>query len=413
MIDLERARRETPGCEHVIHLNHAGASLMPDPVLGAVTDHLELEARIGGYEAAALREEAWQHTYDAIATLIGCHRDEIAVVENATRAWDMAFYGLRFASGDRILTSAAEYGSNFMAYLQTTRRTGASVEVVPSDERGEVSLGALADMLDERVKLVAITHVPTNGGLVNPVEGIGEITRRAGVPFLLDACQSVGQMPVDVERIGCDMLAATGRKFLRGPRGTGFLYVRREFMERIEPPFIDVRSAEWTGRDSYRWRSDARRFESWETNYATKIGLGTAVTYALGWGLEDIRDRDYSLAAQLRARLRELPRVEVLDLGSAPCAIVTFTIAGTDPRAVARTLAEQRINVSVSTIDDTRLDMEARGRESWVRASVHYFNTEQDITALAHAVEQMVDGHGGRVESGRSSRRTGIGGVEG
>jgi cysteine desulfurase/selenocysteine lyase len=389
MIDLERARRETPGSEHVIHLNNAGASLMPDPVLRAVTDHLQLEARIGGYEAAALREEAWHHTYDAIATLIGCHRDEIAVVENATRAWDMAFYGLRFAGGDRILTSAAEYGSNYMAYLQTTRRTGASVEVVPGDERGEVSLDALADMLDERVKLVAITHVPTNGGLVNPAEGVGEITRRAGVPFLLDACQSVGQMPLDVERIGCDMLATTGRKFLRAPRGTGFLYVRRGLIERIEPPFIDVLSAEWTGRDSYRWRSDARRFESWETNYATKIGLGTAADYALEWGLEDIRDRDYSLAAQLRARLSELPRVEVLDLGSAPCAIVTFAVAGTDPREVARKLAERRINVSVSTIEDTRLDMEARGRESWVRASVHYFNTEEEIAELTAAVQQL------------------------
>jgi cysteine desulfurase/selenocysteine lyase len=398
MIDLERARRETPGCEHVVHLNNAGASLMPDPVLRAVTDHLELEARIGGYEAAARRGGAWHHTYEAIATLVNCDHDEIAVVENATRAWDMAFYGLRFASGDRILTSAAEYGSNYMAYLQTTRRTGASVEVVPSDERGEISLDALAEMLDERVKLVAITHVPTNGGLVNPAEGIGDLARRAGVPFLLDACQSVGQMPLDVERISCDMLAATGRKFLRGPRGTGFLYVRRELIERIEPPFIDVLSAEWTGRDTYRWRSDARRFESWETNYATKIGLGAAVDYALEWGLEDIRDYNYSLAAQLRARLLELPRVDVLDLGREPCAIVTFTVAGTDPRAVAGRLSERRINVSVATIEDTRLDMEARGRESWVRASVHYFNTEDDIAALTDAVQQIAEGQDQRVE---------------
>jgi cysteine desulfurase / selenocysteine lyase len=389
MIDLERARRETPGCQHVIHLNNAGASLMPEPVLRAVTEHLELEARIGGYEAAARREDAWQHTYDAIATLINSDRDEIAVVENATRAWDMAFYGLRFASGDRILTSAAEYGSNYLAYLQTNRRTGVSVEVVPDDERGEVSLDALAEMLDERVKLVAITHVPTNGGLVNPAEGVGELARQADVPFLLDACQSMGQMPLDVERIGCDMLAATGRKFLRGPRGTGFLYMRRELIERIEPPFIDVLSAEWTGRDTYRWRSDARRFENWETNYATKIGLGAAVDYALRWGLEDIRDHNYPLAARLRARLRELPRVVVLDLGREPCAIVTFTIAGSDPRAVARKLSERRINVSVSTIEDTRLDMEARGRESWVRASVHYFNSEDEIAELADAVEQI------------------------
>jgi cysteine desulfurase/selenocysteine lyase len=391
MIDVDRARRETPGCEHVTHLNSAGASLMPDPVLRAVTDHLELEARIGGYEAAALREEAWQHTYDALAALINCRRDEIAVVENATRAWDMAFYGLRFARGDRILTSAAEYGSNYLAYLQTTRRTGASVEVVPSDEDGEVSVDALENMLDERVKLVAITHVPTNGGLVNPAEAVGEVARQAGVPFLLDACQSVGQMPLDVQRIGCDMLAATGRKFLRGPRATGFLWVRGELLERIEPPFIDVLSARWTSRDRYRWRSDARRFESWETNYATKIGLGVAADYALQWGLEEIRDYNYPLAARLRVMLREIPGVEVLDLGRMPCSIVTFTLAGTDPKAIAQRLGERRINVSVSTVEDTRLDMEARGHESWVRASVHYFNTESDIRQLADVVQQSAE----------------------
>jgi cysteine desulfurase / selenocysteine lyase len=389
MIDLERARSETPGCQHVNHLNNAGASLMPEPVLRAVIDHLELEAKIGGYEAAARQEAAWQHTYNALATLINCHRDEIAVVENATRAWDMAFYGFRFTSDDRILTSASEYGSNFLGYLQTARRTGASVEVVPSDEHGEVSLDALATMLDERVKLVAITHVPTNGGLVNPVEGVGEIARQAGVPFLLDACQSAGQMPLDVQRIGCDILVGTGRKFVRGPRGTGFLYVRREFLERIEPPFIDVLSAQWTGRDSYRWRSDARRFESWERNYAANIGLGVAVDYALQWDLEEIRDYNYSLAAELRARLRGLPRVAVLDLGRAPCSIVTFTIAANDPHQVARKLAELRINVSVSTIEDTRIDMEARGYESWVRASVHYFNSEAEIADIADAVQQI------------------------
>jgi selenocysteine lyase/cysteine desulfurase len=368
---------------------------MPDPVLRAVIDHLELEAEIGGYEAASQREEAWQHTYDALARLINCHRDEVAVVENATRAWDMAFYGLRFGKGDRILTSESEYGSNYLAYLQTTPRTGASVEVIPSDQSGEVSLEALENMLDARVKLVAITHVPTNGGLVNPVEGVGELASRAGVPFLLDACQSVGQMPLDVQRIGCDMLAATGRKFVRGPRGTGFLYVRRELIEEVEPPFIDVRSAEWTGRDRYRWRSDARRFESWETSYATKIGLGVAADYALQWGLEEIRTYNYSLAGDLRARLRELPRVEVLDLGREPCSIVTFTLAGSDPKAVVGKLAERRINVSVSVIEDTRLDMEARGHDSWVRASVHYFNHQDEVAELADAVRQLSEAPGG------------------
>ena len=228
-IDVQKARLETPGCQHVLHLNNAGAALMPQPVLHATVGHLQLEALIGGYEAAAQAHEAVEHVYDATASLLGCHRDEVAIVENATRAWDMAFYAVPLKPGDRILTAVAEYASNYIAFLQVARKTGAVVEVVPNDASGQISLEALRHAIDDRVKLIAITHVPTNGGLVNPAEAVGRLAREAGIMYLLDACQSVGQMPVDVEAIGCDMLSATGRKFLRGPRGTGFLYVRRGF----------------------------------------------------------------------------------------------------------------------------------------------------------------------------------------
>jgi selenocysteine lyase/cysteine desulfurase len=226
--------------------------------------------------------------YPAIARLVNCRPEEAAVVENATRAWDMAFYSLDFKPGDRILTARAEYASNMIAFLQVARRTGAVVEVVDDDEHGQCSVADLKHRLQRgpgEVKLIAITHVPTQGGLVNPAEAVGAVARDAGVPFLLDACQSVGQLPVDVQRIGCDMLSATGRTFLRGPRGTGFLYVRREIVQALEPPFLDQRAATWTGPGSYEVRGDARRFENWETYYAGKIGLGTAVEYALSWGL--------------------------------------------------------------------------------------------------------------------------------
>jgi selenocysteine lyase/cysteine desulfurase len=389
-IDVARARAQTPACERLIHFNSAGASLMPTPVLEAVVDHLRLEAEIGGYEAAEREEAAWEHTYDSLARLVNAGRDEIAIVENATRAWDMAFYGLSFATGDRILTSVAEYGSNYLAYLQTARRTGARIEVVPNDEAGELSVEALADMLDDDVKLVSITHVPTNGGLVNPAERIGELTRRAGVPFLLDACQSVGQFPVDVEEIGCDVMAVTGRKFLRAPRATGFLYVRRDFIEQIEPPFIDVHAAHWDSPDSYTLRDDARRFENWETNYATKIGLGVAADYALDWGLDEIAAYNFELAASLRSELVAIEGLRVLDLGRRPCSIVTFAIDGCDPRDLRRELAARRIAVTVSMVEDTLLDMTARGYEEWVRASVHYFNTPAEVQAFAGAVNEIV-----------------------
>ena len=388
-IDLDRARQETPGCAQVLHFNNAGAALMPQPVLHAVVGHLQLESLIGGYEAAAQRHDAVEGCYASIAHLINARPDEVAIVENATRAWDMAFYALPFRPGDRILTAEAEYGSNFVAYLQVAKRTGAVVEVVPSDESGQLSTDALRDMIDDRVKLVAITHVPTNGGLVNPAAAVGRITRQAGIPFLLDACQSVGQMPIDVEAIGCDMLSATSRKYLRGPRGMGFLYVRRTLLDRLEPPFVDIRAAEWVAPDRYTLRPDARRFENWESDVAAKIGMGVAIDYALGWGLDAIETRVSALAAQLREGLADLSGVTVRDLGRQRCGIVTFTVEDVDCGQAKQALATRRMNVTVSGAGSTRLDMQARGLAEVLRASVHYYNSEDEVSRLIEAVAAL------------------------
>jgi selenocysteine lyase/cysteine desulfurase len=387
--DLARARRETPGCERVMHFNNAGAALMPRPVLDAVVSHLQLEASVGGYEAKAQREEATERVYAAAAQLINCAPDEIAFIENATRAWDMAFYSIPFAPGDRILTARAEYVSNYIAYLQVAQKTGARVEVVPDDGDGQLAVAALREMIDERVKLISITHVPTHGGLVNPAAAVGRVAREAGVPFLLDACQSVGQMPVDVEEIGCDMLSTTGRKYLRGPRGTGFLYVRRELCERLEPPFLDMRAARWTAKDRFEISAGARRFENWEQYYAGKVGLGVAIDYALDWGLDAIWARVRRLAEMLRERLRSLGFVAVHDQGALRCGIVTFAVEGAPADEVQRRLAADGINVTVSLSEYARLDMEDRGLDALVRASVHYYNTEEEVERFCQALSRQ------------------------
>jgi selenocysteine lyase/cysteine desulfurase len=388
-IDIERLRAETPGCRNVLHFNNAGAALMPEPVVDAVVGHLRLESEIGGYEAAAREADRVAAVYDSVARLVGCRRGEVALVEHATRAWDMAFYAVALGPGDRILTAVAEYAANYVAFLHAARRTGAVVEVVPNDERGQLSVDALREMIDERVKLVAITHVPTNGGLVNPAAEVGRVAREAGVLYLVDACQSVGQMPIDVDEIGCDMLSATGRKFLRGPRGTGFLYVRECALSRLDPPMIDHPAASWVARDRYELRPDARRFENWEASFADRLGLGAAIDYALALGVEAIRDRAWALAADLRERLAAIPGVEVRDTGAVRSAIVTFTVDGVAPAALKAALAAVRMNVTVAEADSARLDMEARGLEAVVRASPHYYNTEEEVSRFSDEVARL------------------------
>ena len=390
MIDLDRARADTPGCNHVLHFNNAGAALPPQCVLDAQVDHLQREATVGVYEAAADAGAQLDATYDAIAHMLNCDADEVALVENATRAWDMAFYAMPFEAGDRILTSEASYASNAIACLQVAEQTGAEVDVVPSDDDGQIDVDALAHRLDDRVRLIALTHVPTNGGLVNPAAEVGALAQDAGVPLLLDACQSAGQMPLDVDALGCTMLSATGRKYLRGPRGTGFLYVRRDWIERLEPPLLDLHAATWTAPDTYEVRSDAKRFETWESYVAGRLGLGAAVEYAMAWGLDAIRDRVQSLAATLREHLAGVPGVTVRDLGRTRCGITTFDAAPMEASAIQTALRERGINTSVSPPSSTRLDATARDLPDLVRASVHYYNTSGEIDRFVAALRDVL-----------------------
>jgi cysteine desulfurase / selenocysteine lyase len=381
-------RAETPGCKHVTHFNHAGSSLPPQPVLDATIGHLQLEAEIGGYEAVERVTPRIEAVYASIGRLLNAAPDEIALVENATRGWDMAAYAIPFQPGDRVLTTAAEYGSNIIALLQIAKR-GVRMEVIPNDEYGAVDVTALQGMLDERVRAVFVSHMPTNGGLLQPAEAIGSVLRSHNAIYVLDACQTAGQVSLDVEQIGCDVLSATSRKYLRGPRGVGFVYVRRERIVELEPPLLDNHAATWVAPDRYEIRPDARRFENFESYVAGRLGLGVAVDYALDLGLPAIWSRIQRQAALLRTSLRSIPGVTVHDLGAVRGGIVTFTREGLEPSTIKETLAAQRINVSVSQVSSARYDMESRCLDQLVRASVHYLTTDEEIAHLCGAVAML------------------------
>ena len=386
--DIERLRSETPGCANVVHFNHAGASLMPSVVLDATIGHLQREAEIGGYEAADEAEVRLEGAYSSIARLINAKADGIAIVENATRAWDMAFYAIPLSSGDRILTSRAEYASNVISFLQVAER-GVTIEVVPNDEHGQLSVSALENMLDGRVKVVAVSHMPTNGGLLQPAAEIGRVLRGSNAIYILDACQTVGQMPIDVAAIGCDVLSATSRKYLRGPRGVGFLYVREGLIEQLTPPFLDLHAAQWTATDEFEIRPDARRFENWESFVAGRLGMGAAADLALEIGMEDIWDTVHARANELRNRLCAIPGITVHDLGAVRGGIVTFSCTTVVADDIVSALLTERINTVSSSVSSTRYDMEARGLTKIVRASVHYLTTASEIDKLVAAVERI------------------------
>ncbi|GHC34104.1 aminotransferase class V-fold PLP-dependent enzyme [Streptomyces cinnamoneus] len=388
-MDIAALRRDTPGCAHRVHLNNAGAGLVSRRTLDTMTAHLEREARIGGYEAATEQEQAIEDVYAGLAELVGGRPEEVALFDNATHAWQAAFYSLAFRPGDRILTGRAEYGSNVLAYLHIAQRTGAEVVVVPNDAHGRFDTAALAGLLDERTRLVGISHVPTSGGLVNPVAEIGRITRRAGVPFLLDATQSVGQFPVDVREIGCDLLTATGRKFLRGPRGTGFLWVRPALLDRLDPHVSETASALWDGKRGFTWQPGARRFATWEMGWAGVLGLGSAVRQALELGVGATGERAIALGAALRERLDALPGVGTYDLGRERCAIVTAKVDGVPADEVKAALTREGINVSTTTPGQSQFDTEDRGVHPLVRLSPHYYNTEDELDRAAAVLARL------------------------
>lgn len=389
-IDIAKIRSQTPGLKTVNHLLASGSALMPQPVIDAMLEHIQLEASIGGYEAAAKMAGPLNAVYDDVARLINAKPQEIALLENATAAWCHAFYALPLKRGDRILTCQAEYAANYVAYLQRAKRDGVIIETIPNDETGALDVAALEAMLKQPAALISITWIPTNGGLVNPAAAVGKLARKHGVPYLLDACQAVGQMPVDVCEIGCDYLTATGRKFLRGPRGTGFLFIREPLIAQTEPAMIDHFAAPWVATDRYDLRPDARRFENWENAYALRAGLGAAVRYALEIGLENIQKRAWGLAGFLRQQIATIEGAKIRDAGQETCAIVSFTIEGLEPSKAVAILREQGINIGTSSPDSTLLDAEARNLPTLLRVAPHYYNTEAEIEQLIAALNALV-----------------------
>ncbi|MFE2498970.1 N-methyl-L-tryptophan oxidase [Streptomyces scopuliridis] len=385
-LDVAALRAATPGMRHAHHMNAAGAALPSRATLAAVTEHLRMESLLGGYEAAEALTARTEQVYHSAARLLGAAPEDIALVESASTAWQRAMGALRLKAGDRVLASSSTYVSSALHLLELQESHGIVLEVLPADGNGQVDLGALETALREPAALVTLAHVPTSSGLVEPVAEAGALAARAGVPLLLDATQSLGQLPVDVEETRCGIVIATGRKFLRGPRGTGLLYVAPEMRERARPDAPDVRGAQWSAAYRYEVAPGARRYETWEASHALRLGLGTALEEALDLGVERIRDHVASLAERLRAALPTVPGVRLTDPPAAASGIVTFLRDGEDPRETVRDLRVTGFRLTTVPASHGQWDLGRRGLERVARASLHVYNSEDDVDGLVAAL---------------------------
>ncbi|SDF79938.1 Selenocysteine lyase/Cysteine desulfurase [Mucilaginibacter pineti] len=385
--ELNKYRNDTAGCSGLVHFNNAGASLPPDVVIDTIVDYLKEEATYGGYETEYKNIARIEGVYQLIADLVGAEKEEVAIFENASAAWGTAFKGLTFQEGDEIITCEMEYVTNMIG-LADVRKKGIKVIVVGNDANGNFPLADLEKAINSKTKLIAVTHIPSSGGGILPINEIGKVANKHQVLYMVDACQTAGQYPIDVKEIGCDILSATGRKYMRAPRGTGFLFVKRSVQDKLSPVLMDFLAASNVSLDGYTLRNDARRFELYEKSRALTLGLGKAIEYALTVGLDRIWQRVQYLADLARTELSSIPGVTVHDIGSELCGIVTFSVEGIDSMAVRNKLVENGINVSFGGSQATPIYMEKHGLKGIVRASLHYYNKESEIATMCDFLKE-------------------------
>lgn len=388
---VDKLRDETPGCQTKVHFNNAGAALMPLAVIDAQKNYLDHEAVTGGYEAADERASEIQGFYESMVRLLGCGAHNIAYTSSATNSFARALSSVPFEAGDVILLANEDYISNQIAFLSLQKRLGVRLVRAESLPEGGVDVDSMRKLMDKhKPKLVSLTHVPTNTGLIQPVEAVGQLCKERGLLYLVDGCQSVGQLPVDMLAIQCDFFTGTFRKFLRGPRGTGFLFVSDNVLKQnLWPLFVDMRGAEWTAPDDFEPRKDAKRFEDWEFNYSLVLGCRAAADYAMAVGLDNIQKRNAELCHSIRSKLSSLG-LTTLDKGKRLSSIITVAIPGHEPTDVLHALRSNNINTSISSRSSALIDYDAKGVTWALRISPHYYNTEKEVDILINTLKGII-----------------------
>ncbi|QIY89894.1 aminotransferase class V-fold PLP-dependent enzyme [Chryseobacterium gallinarum] len=387
-MDIDLIRKDTIGCSDKIFLNNAGSSLMPEIVVDTVVNYLREEQMFSGYITSGKNAESIHQFYEEAARLINAYPQNMAFTTGSTDGYAKALSSIPFQEGDCIITTNDDYISNQMAFISLQKKKNIKIIWMKNLPDHELDLEDCEKLIKKHCpKLIAVTHIPTNSGLIQNVEGVGRLCRQYDILYLVDACQSVGQMPVDVQKIGCDFLTATGRKFMRGPRGTGFLYVSDKALEQnLSPLFLDMSDAAWIAFNDYELGKTARRFEIWERSNASLLGFKEALKYASAVGLSYIEDYNQKLSEKLRAGL-QYKGFTVLDKGNRLSSIVTFCDRNGKIDAIQEVLKENEIYFSVSNKSNALIDFTLKDIDHAIRLSPHYFNMPEEIERVLEVLE--------------------------
>jgi cysteine desulfurase / selenocysteine lyase len=376
------------------YLNNAGAGIMSTKTYEVIINYLKLEREIGAYHAAAKSKTLSDNFYINAAKLINANSpSEIAYMDSASRGWNMIVYGTPLKKGDTILTLSSEFGTNLITLFNYAKLNDFKVCVIKCDINGSFLIEEIENKLKEGAKLIAISHAVAHGSIINPVEEIGKLAKKYGAYYIVDGCQTVGQIKVDVQSIQCDAYMTTGRKWLCGPRGTGFLYVKSSSQMRTTQ--LDLASADLIFDDNLNLirievRNDAKQFELWEKSFANLLGLSSAIEECLESKIEVISVKIQELSNKLRFAASSNENIKLIGKTISLSGILGFYLDDYSKESYVQNEFD-KFDLRISTMSDWDCPMHfpKNGANKIFRLSPHFYTDNDTIEKACEIISKI------------------------
>jgi len=377
-----------------IYFDSGSTSLKPIPVLNAINNYYEtLSASVGRglHYPSYLATKSYDEAHEKVRKFFN-GKGEIIFTKNCTEAINIIAYGIEWKTGDKIVTTYLEHNSNLLPWLNL-RLQGIEVEVLKCETDGTIDLKELSKSIDNRTKLVAVTHASNVLGTIVPVGDITEIAKKKGAMVLIDGAQAAPHLKVDLDTIGCDFYAASGHKML-GPSGTGFLFINTQVLNRLKPMMLGGGSATDVELDKITFTKGGKIFEAGTPNIAGGIGLGAAVDYLKKIGMEQIKEHELELVAYLMDQLKKIDGITIHGPRELKkrTGVVSFSIKDIPAHRIAILLDEiGGIAIRSGNHCAFLLCRDILKKEcGTARVSFYIYNTQEEIDKFIDVLEEIV-----------------------